>query len=185
MFVGGQTATATPPVRVDTIVSRIVFCQSDSELDSMQLMARFQLRNLGKKPLLHLADPTVGVIEIANTVEELESGGADYRMELEVWGTPQRRKPLTKSLRTLAPGGIYEFDGMIPIVAKRPGYTGRVGVWPGRYFVRVTVVPLPGGEGVRRQLEGDLHSEGGLWSEPMTTVPLRIEIPLQRRVERC
>lgn len=89
-------------------------------------------------------------------------------------------------LRTLEPGATYEFDGTIPVVARRPGYTtGKDGLSPGKYFVRVSLNPFPVSPRVRRQLIAELQPKGELWWEPTMTVPLEIEIPLHRRVMPC
>jgi hypothetical protein len=187
-----QSATNTADlVTLTPTLSDSTFCRTDDDVDTWQLSLSLLVRNTGKVPVAHLPGVSVMQVELAPTLEDLAGkddakkfvltlGGVIYAQ-----GSESVRIAQLNRLRVMPVGKSTTFQTKIILpIQRRPSSTA--GVAPGFYYMRLIVSPFDGDVGdVSGTPAASILKGSELWQLPTATVPIRLEVPKERRVVGC
>ena len=184
---GGMAATrAGDTLELTTTVINQTYCVGDADLDGVRLRLKLRYRNAGDKPIiLHKSSTTVFRVIVRKSPEgEIESDAQLSIYTTGPWKVSQTS--LQKEFVILRPEDVYETETVARVfVVRDEGMKFPGAVSSGEHYVEIEVATWGGTAEAESELRQKWQSLGTLWTDPVTSKPMKITIPRQRTVRDC
>lgn len=179
-------AEGEPALELTTDVVNQRYCVGDADLDGVRLRVKLQYRNVSNRPIiLHKSSTTVhGVIVRMSPDGEIESNARLSVYSTGPWKLSEAS--LKKTFVILQPGERYETETVAGIFVTRKEATHIQGaVNAGDHYLQLMIGTWGGTPEVESVLRRKWQSYGLLWTDSITSKPMRFTIAKKRMLRDC
>ncbi len=180
------TTTSDGGLELNTELINQSYCIGDADLDGVRLSVRLRYRNVGNTPvILHKSSTTVYEI----VVRKSPDGEIETKAQLSVYSDGPWKvseSDLKKSFVILQPHDSYVTETVARVFVTRDEAANFQGaVSTGEHYLQLTIGTWGGTPETESMLRQKWQSYGALWTDSVTSNPMRFIIDRNRRVLDC
>jgi hypothetical protein len=168
------------------------YCAGNSKLDDIVLELRLRYRNLGSRPLiLYKGSGDVYQLKISSSLADAGDGRYEVKSSRAWFSDEDAWEPSESSLNSmfviLPPRGTYETKTRARVSATREGVERRIkgSVGGGEHHLEVTTPTWRGSRDLGDSLRKKWSGRGLLWTEAVTSSPIKFVVEPKRVVADC
>jgi len=173
-------------LELTTEVINQTYCIGDADLDGVRLRLRLRYRNIGDIPIiLHKSSTTIFRIIVRRSPEgEIENDAQLNVYSSGPWKVSE--SSLKKTFVVLQPKASYETETVAGIFVTREDPTNIQGaVSAGDHYLQLTISTWGGTGDAESDLRRKWESHGVLWTNRVSSKPMRFAIARKRAVRDC
>jgi hypothetical protein len=173
-------------LQLSTEIVRQRYCTGDDDLDGVSLTLKLHYQNLGQEPLILQKDSSLAYYIV---VRDSPTGNIETFYDLE-WITDGPLKlddsSLNEAFVILQPQGRFEIETEVRVFAIRDDATNvKGGILSGDHYLQVTIQTGDNPAEVANRLRQKWRSHGLLWTDSVTSLPMKFQIAKNRTVSNC
>jgi hypothetical protein len=176
------------PLQLTASVTNQRYCKGDGEYDSLRLTTHLRFKNVSdQRVILYKGSNTVIRTTVGSSVEDIENERLldDLKFSVYTQGGYDIDTPSPgQAFIILPPGGSFEKDADTVVMVSKKAKVGAV-MPGGKYYMQVTVSTFHETEDLARQLYRRWKSYGELWFDPISSMPVRLNVPANRDKSDC
>jgi hypothetical protein len=181
-----------PVLKLTTEILSQRYCKGDTELDGVWLELKLRHQNVGNQQrILYRASDSVYQVKVSRNLADAAAVKYEVNSRLSWYSNGVSRNfsesALNKAFVILPPSGVHETKTIAGVFVRREGVVKRIdgSVESGEHYIQVTLPTWYDTQGAADRLRKKWERRGSLWTEPVTSSPMRFVVDKQREVLEC